>query len=91
MPPQPSKPKQQHTMNKILSVFRTYCDAYLTYLNEFITVDAFESFYDLDPNEVNALMVAAKATRAEGGTYREIDWSMNRTINTKYTEKGKEW
>lgn len=78
-------------MNKILDVFRTYCDAYLTYLNEFITVEAFESYYDLDPNEVNALMVAARAVRNENGTYREIDWSMNRTINTKFTEKEKQW
>lgn len=78
-------------MKKILEVFRTYCDAYLTYLNEFISVEAFESFYDLDPNEVNALMVAAKATRAENGSYREIDWSMNRTTNTKYSEKNIEW
>jgi len=76
--------------HKILEVFRTYCDAYLTYLNEFISVDAFESFYDLDANEVNALMIAARATRHEEGTFREIDWSMNRTINTTYTED-KEW
>ena len=74
-------------MNKILDVFQTYCDAYLEYINNFLTVEAFESFYNIDPNEVNALMVAAKATRHEGGTYREIDWSMNRTTNTKYTEK----
>ena len=78
-------------MRKILEVFRTYCDAYLEYLNCFYTVEAFESFYDLDPNEVNALMVAARATRSEGGSYREIDWSMNRTINTEYTEKNIEW
>jgi hypothetical protein len=74
-------------MKKILEVFQTYCDAYLEYLNNFITAEAFESFYNLDPNEVNSLLVAARATRSEGGSYREIDWSMNRTTNTKYTEK----
>lgn len=78
-------------MKKILDVFRTYCDAYLTYLNEFITVDAFVSYYDLDENEVNALRVAALAVRHEGGTYREIDWSMNRTVNVSFTEKDKQW
>lgn len=74
-------------MNKILDVFRTYCDAYLEYVNNFITVEKFVSYYDLNDTEVNQLMIAARAVRHEGGTYREIDWSMNRTTNTKFTEK----
>lgn len=78
-------------MNKLLDVFRTYCDAYLTYLNEFVTVDAFVSFYDLDEDEFNTLRVAYLSVRARGGTYREIDWEMNCLVNTNYTEKDKQW
>lgn len=78
-------------MKKILDVFRTYCDAYLTYRNEFLTAEAFTSFYDIDEDEFNILRVAALSVREREGTYREINWEMNCLANEDYTEKGKCW
>lgn len=38
-------------MKRILSVFASYCDAYLEYVNNFITVDAFCDFYNIRKSE----------------------------------------
>lgn len=38
-------------MKRIKDVFASYCDAYIEYMNNFLTVDYFCEFYDISENE----------------------------------------
>lgn len=74
-------------MKKILEVFRTYCDAYLEYLNNFLTSSCFCDYYELDKTEFNCLVKAVAEVEKHNGRYCEIDYYYNTITNSEYTEK----
>lgn len=73
--------------NSILSVFRTYCDCYLEFLNNFTSGKTFCEFYNLDRSEWLFLLKAVKMMKDEGGRYCEIDYYFNIVTNGTYSEK----
>ena len=71
----------------ILSVFRTYTDAYLEYVNNWTTVDSFRDYYSLSADEFSMLLRAVSELRANGGKWSELDYYFNMIQNTEYQEK----
>lgn len=71
----------------ILSVFRTYTDAYLEYVNNWTTVEAYRDFYSLSSDELNILLRAVSELRVNGGKWIELDYYYNLTWNNQFTEK----
>lgn len=47
-------------MKKIIDVFASYCDCYIEYMNNFIKVDYFCEYYNIDKNEFNRLAKVVK-------------------------------
>lgn len=74
-------------MKKILEVFRTYCDAYLEFLNNFISGSRFCEWYELDETEFQNLLKAVEEVKKYNGRYCEIDYYYNAITNSEYTEK----
>lgn len=72
---------------RILDVFNTYADAYLEYVNEFISMNAFIEHYELDKTEVDILFEAAKDVKAENMKWLAIDYFFNKRVNCNYSEK----
>ena len=71
----------------ILSVFRTYTDAYLEYVNNWIGIESFCSFYSIPEADLRMLLRAVSELRANGGKWSELDYYFNMIWNTDYTEK----
>lgn len=76
---------------KIYQVFNTATDAYLEYLNNFLSKDVFTDFFELDETEVDNLFIAAKETRDEGGSWSMLDYHFNKLNNKDYSEKNIHW
>lgn len=74
--------------NSILSVFRTYCDCYLEYVNNFVSGETFCEFYNIDPCDWLNVVKAVKMMQEQGGRYCEIDYYFNIATNGTYSEKG---
>lgn len=73
--------------NSILSVFRTYCDCYLEYVNNFVSGETFCEFYNIDPCDWLNVVKAVKMMQEDGGRYCEIDYYFNIATNGTYSEK----
>lgn len=74
-------------MKRILQVFRTYCDCYLEFVNNWISGSSFCEFYGINPDEWLQVVKAAKMVKNEGGRYSEIDYYFNIGTNEFFTEK----
>lgn len=74
-------------MKKILEVFRTYTDAYLEYVNNWIDYDNFVEFYELDSGESFMLLDAVIQTKANNGKWTELDYYYNVVSNNNYIQK----
>ncbi|MCR4773042.1 MAG: hypothetical protein K5854_01615 [Prevotella sp.] len=70
--------------NKILSVFASYCDAYLEYANNPYVYDDFVEHYWLDEEEAQNLLIAVRAFKKEGGCWREIDYWYNHLFGRRH-------
>lgn len=73
--------------NPILSVFRTYTDCYLEYVNNWISIDSYCSFYSISEVDFRMLISAVVELRRNGGKWSELDYYYSVTWNTDYTEK----
>ena len=62
--------------NKILSVFKTYCDAYLCYMNDFITMQGFIEYFNFSEKEVET-MFNARQKIGKDETWRCLDYYVN--------------
>lgn len=76
---------------KILQVFRSATDAYLEYVNNFITKEKFTEFFELDETEVDNLFAAAQEVREKRGLYSETDYFFQKLNNKDYSEKNINW
>lgn len=76
---------------KILQVFRSATDAYLEFMNNFITREAFVEFFNLDEKEAYNLFVAARFVKDQQGFYSEIDHFFQILNNKDYSEKDIKW
>lgn len=77
-------------MNKtILEVFRTYTDAYLEYVNNWISYDTWAEFYGFDQNERKRLLSAVNLMKSQDFECRwtELDHYYHIANNNEYTEK----
>lgn len=74
--------------NSILSVFRTYCDCYLEYVNNFVSGGTFCEFYNIDPCDWLNVVKAVKMMQDESGRFCEIDYYFNIATNGTCSEKG---
>lgn len=74
-------------MKKILEVFRTYTDAYLEYVNNWIDYDEFVEYYELDSIESYMLLDAVVETKAQKGKWTELDYYYNVVSNKNYKQK----
>lgn len=74
-------------MKKILEVFRTYCDAYLEFLNNFLSGSCFCECYELDEKEFIYLLKAVAEVKKHNGRYCEIDYYYNSITNSGYSER----
>lgn len=72
---------------KILEVFRTYCDCYLEFLNNFISGETFCEFYELDSDEWLYLLKAVKMLRENEGRFTELDYYYHIATNGTFLEK----
>lgn len=66
---------------KILEVFRTACDAYLEFRNNFLTLNNFARYYNLDREDVDSLYKAYQMTSENNGIYKEIDYYYQKLTN----------
>lgn len=73
---------------KILEVFRTYTDAYLEYVNNWLDYDKWANWYEIDYAESQKLLDAVNEMRKSGkdGCWSELDYFYNVVNNKKYTE-----
>lgn len=76
---------------KILQVFRSATDAYLEYVNNFITKEKFTEFFELDETEVDNLFAAVQKVREKRGLYSETDYFFQKLNNKDYSEKNINW
>lgn len=74
-------------MKKILEVFRTYADAYLEYVNNWIDYDNFAELYELDSMESSMLLDAVVEMKAQKGKWTELDYYYNIVSNKNYIQK----
>lgn len=73
---------------KILQVFRTYTDAYLEYVNNWVDYDRWAEWYEIDYAESQKLLDAVNEMRKSGkdGSWSELDYFYNVVNNNEYTE-----
>lgn len=73
---------------KILQVFRTYTDAYLEYVNNWLDYDRWAEWYEIDYAERQKLLDAVNEMRKSGkdGSWSELDYFYNVVNNYEYTE-----
>lgn len=73
---------------KILEVFRTYTDAYLEYVNNWVDYDRWAEWYEIDYAERQKLLDAVNEMRKSGkdGSWSELDYFYNVVNNKEYTE-----
>lgn len=73
---------------KILEVFRTYTDAYLEYVNNWVDYDRWAEWYEIDYAERQKLLDAVNEMRKSGkdGSWSELDYFYNVVNNNEYTE-----
>ena len=76
---------------KIYQVFNTACDAYLEYVNNFLTKERFTEFFELDELEVDRLFSAAKDAKENGLPWISIDYWFQKMNNRNYSEKKIHW
>jgi hypothetical protein len=74
---------------RILDVFRTYTDAYLEYVNNWISYDTWAEFYGFDQNERERLLSAVNLMKSQDFECRwtELDYYYHIANNNEYTEK----
>lgn len=73
---------------KILQVFRTYTDAYLEYVNNWLDYNKWANWYEIDYAESQKLLDAVNEMRKRGkdGSWSELDYFYNVVNNNEYTE-----
>lgn len=73
---------------KILEVFRTYTDAYLEYVNNWLDYNKWANWYEIDYAERQKLLDAVNEMRKSGkdGSWSELDYFYNVVNNYEYTE-----
>lgn len=73
---------------KILQVFRTYTDAYLEYVNNWLDYNKWANWYEIDYAESQKLLNAVNEMRKSGkdGSWSELDYFYNVVNNNEYTE-----
>lgn len=73
---------------KILQVFRTYTDAYLEYVNNWLDYNKWANWYEIDYAESQKLLDAVNEMRKSGkdGSWSELDYFYNVVNNYEYTE-----
>ena len=73
---------------KILEVFRTYTDAYLDYVNNWLDYNNWAKHYGFTFTESQTLLNAVNEMRKDGreGTWIELDYYYNVVNNKDYTE-----
>lgn len=73
---------------KILQVFRTYTDAYLEYVNNWLDYNKWVNWYEIDYAESQKLLNAVNEMRKSGkdGSWSELDYFYNVVNNNEYTE-----
>lgn len=76
---------------KIYEVFQTATDAYLEYVNNFLTKERFTEYFDLDEKEVDNLFYAVKDARDNETSWVTLDYYFNRINNKKYSQKKIHW
>ena len=81
-------------MKKILDVFNTATDAYLEYVNNFLTKEKFTEFFDLEEEEVDNLFYAAQETKENELSWVCLDYYVpqrserKRKITRRYSKSG---
>ena len=78
-------------MKKIYQVFNTACDAYLEYVNNFLTKEYFTEFFDLNEMEVDRLFSAAQDVKDNNIPWIAIDYYFQKMNNLKYSETKIHW
>ena len=88
-----SKTRKGKTMKrkKVYQVFNTATDAYLEYVNNFLTKERFAEFFYLDELEVERLFDAAKDVKENNLHWFAIDYYFQKMNNKNYTEKKIHW
>ena len=76
---------------KIYEVFQTATDAYLEYVNNFLTKERFTEFFNLDEKEVDNLFYAAKDVINNETSWVALDYYFNKLNNQNYSEKKIHW
>lgn len=76
---------------KIYQVFNTATDAYLEYVNNFLSKEVFTDYYELDESEVDNLFLAAQETKELGSSWVTLDYHFNKLNNEEYSEKNIHW
>lgn len=76
---------------KIYEVFNTAVDAYLEYVNNFLTKEKFTEFFNLDELEVERLFHARKDQRENEQPWFAIDYYFQKMNNRNYSEKQIHW
>lgn len=76
---------------KIYEVFQTATDAYLEYVNSFLTKERFTEFFNLDEKEVDNLFYAVKDVREHEMFWVTLDYYFNKLNNQNYSEKNIHW
>lgn len=73
---------------KILQVFRTYTDAYLEYVNNWLDYNKWANWYEIDYAESQKILNAVNEMRKSGkdGSWSELDYFYNVVNNNEYTE-----
>lgn len=76
---------------KILEVFQTATDAYLEYMNNFLTKERFTEYFNLDEKEVDNLFYAAQEVKENELVWVTLDYYFNKHNNKNYSEKKIHW
>ena len=76
---------------KIYQVFNTATDAYLEYVNNFVTKERFIEFFSLDKLEADRLFDAAGEVKENELHWFAIDYYFQKMNNRKYSEKKIHW
>lgn len=76
---------------KIYQVFNTATDAYLEYVNNFVTKERFIEFFSLDELEADRLFDAAREVKENELHWFAIDYYFQKMNNRKYSEKKIRW
>lgn len=76
---------------KIYQVFNTATDAYLEYVNNFISRQKFADFFNLEELEVARLFEAAREVKENNLHWVAIDYYFQKKNNRKYSEKKIHW